>query len=227
MKRISHETYSAVFGTVYLGLMSNLLLLAACAPMVALLITTDPAVAWPLLAVAAPVCAPAVTAAFTTFRAHGDGDPRVARTFVRAWRSTWRTAMLLGALVTAVVVVALVDVRFFSPMQAGVAVIPLLAVLVVLVLVSALLALAALADDPSARLRDLLAPALVLSVRRWWLSLVSLAVVAMQVALFAATPALAIGLTAAPALYLVWANARYTLRPLPAPAESAGARSSR
>lgn len=214
MKRISHNTYATVFGVVYLGLMTNLLLLASCLPFVILLVMTDPALSWPLLAVVAPTCAPGITAAFATFRAHGEGDNQVARTFARSWKRSWRKAMLLGTAATAGLVIVLVDVRFFAPLQAGVAVVPVLAVLTVLLLASALVAFAALAEEPGATFRAIARAALYLSVRRWWLSLVSLAVIALQVGLFVTMPAIAIGLTAAPALYLAWANARYILRPV-------------
>lgn len=214
MKRISHNTYATVFSVTYLGLMTNLLLLAFCLPLVALLVLTDPASSWPLLAVAAPLCAPALTAAFTVFREHGRGETQVVRGFVRAWRATARRALAVGAVVTAGLVVVLVDVRFFAPLQAGVVVVPLLAVLTVLLVVGGLVSLTAVAEAPVLRLRTIAKTALYLSVRRWWLSLVTLAVLALQVVLFTAMPAFAIGLTAAPVLYLAWANARYILRPM-------------
>jgi len=214
VKRISHNTYATVFGVVYLGLMTNLLLLASCLPLVVLLVVTDPALSWPLLAIVAPTAAPGITAAFATFRAHGEGDNQVVRTFVRSWKRSWRKAMLLGSAATAGLVIVLVDVRFFAPMQVGVAIVPALAVLTALLLTSALVAFAALAEQEDAGFRTIARAALFLSVRRWWLGLVSLAVIAVQVGLFVTVPAIAIGLTAGPVLYLVWANARYTLHPV-------------
>ncbi|APF34123.1 MULTISPECIES: DUF624 domain-containing protein [Microbacterium] len=214
MKRISHNTYATVFGVVYLGLMTNLLLLASCLPLVVLLVITDPALSWPMLAVVAPLCAPGITAAFATFRAHGEGENQVVRTFIRSWKRSWRKALALGTVVVAALVVVLVDVRFFAPLQAGVAVVPVLGVLTVLLLAAGLVAFAALAEEPDASLRSIARAAVFLSVRRWWLSLVSLAVLALQAGLFVAMPAIAIGLTSAPALYLAWANARYILRPV-------------
>ena len=61
-----------------------------------------------------------------------------------------------------------------------------------------------------------------LAVRRWYLTLASLFVLALLLTLLTAKPALAIGLAAAPLLYVVWANGRYSLRPvLPAAEEAA------
>ncbi|WZH38720.1 MAG: ferredoxin-NADPH reductase [Microbacterium enclense] len=222
MRRISHDTYASIFATVYLGLMVNALLLVGCAPLVFLLLTTDPTVSWPLLVIAAPLCAPAVAGALTAFRAHGLGEGRVARAFWAGWRRTAGKALAVGALVSAVVAIVLVDVRVVSAASWAVVVVPLCGTVALLVLATAPVALTALTEAPGTPLRVLLQTAVVLAVRRWYLSAVSLLVVAGQAALFVTSPALALGLTAAPALYLVWANARYALRPvLPADASVA------
>jgi uncharacterized membrane protein YesL len=214
MKRISHNTYATVFGVVYLGLMTNALLLIGCLPLVVLLVTTDPATSWPLLAVAAPMCAPSVAAAFTVFREHSRGGTQVARAFLAAWRAVWRKALALGAMASALLVVALVDVRAVAHLEISVVVVPLLAVIALVTLAVTVIGLAAVAEEPDARLRDVLKASLYLGVRRWYLTVVSLLVLATQLMLFTSMPAIALGLTAAPALYLAWANSRYTLRPV-------------
>jgi uncharacterized membrane protein YesL len=215
VRRISHETYAGVFAVVYLGLMTNALLLITALPLVLLLVTTDPMMSWPLLAVAAPLAAPGATAAFAVFRAHAEGSTSVARDFVRGLRATWRGALALGGLATAVVVVLLVDVRALSSTAFSVVAVPVLAVLTVLVLGVTLLGLVLLAEQPMMRLRDVLRGCAYLAVRRWYLSAVSLLVIAAQVALFAAMPAIGVGITASAALYLAWANSRFTLRAVP------------
>jgi hypothetical protein len=53
-----------------------------------------------------------------------------------------------------------------------------------------------------------------LAVKRWYLTAVSLLVLGMLGALFATRPALAVGLAASPLLYVVWANSRFSLRPV-------------
>lgn len=214
MKRISHDTWATILGVVYLGLMANLLVLIAAAPLVVLLITTDPALSWPLLALAAPLAAPALTGAFTAFREFGRGEPQVVRSFLRGWKATWRKGMLIGAAAAASVVVLLVDVRAVAALPASVVVVPVLALLAVIAVATALVALVALAEAPQARLRDILKAALYLSVRRWYLTVLSFAVLGVQSALFTTMPAIAIGLTCAPALYVACANSRYTLRPV-------------
>ena len=92
--------------------------------------------------------------------------------------------------------------------------VPVLAVLTVMVIAVGLVSLVAISETPRAALRDVVRASVYLSVRRWYLTVVSLLVVATQVAVFANLPAIALGLTAAPALYLAWANSRYTLRPV-------------
>ena len=214
MKPLANGTYAMIAGVVYLALITNVLLVISCLPLVLLLVTTDPARSWPLLAATAPFCAPGVSAAFAAFREFSRDGVTPARAFIAGWLATWRRAFQLGALVTAVVVVLIVDVRFFADSSIGVAVVPLLGVLTVMVIAVALVSLVAIAEAPGARLRDVIRASLYLGVRRWYLTIVSLLVIGTQVALFASLPAIALGLTAAPALYLAWANSRYTLRPV-------------
>ena len=222
MRRISHETYSTVFSIVYLGLMTNVLLVVGCLPLLVVLLTTDTALSWPLVAVLTPVTTPAVAAAFAVFSAHSaDSTVGVIRTFGRSWRAVFRRSAQLGALVAAVLVVLGVDARAAWGRPSGTWALPALAVLTVLVVATGLLGLTAIAEAPTARLRDVLRAGVFLAVRRWYLTLASLLVVSLLLTLFAAKPALAVGLAAAPLLYVVWANSRYSLRPvLPAPQEA-------
>ena len=150
MKRlVSHDTWASIIGMLYLGLIVNLLLLVSCLPFVVLLVTTDPMLSWPLLAIAAPLCAPGIAAAFRAFREHTDGGLGPIRAFRAGLRDTWRRALVVGAVVIAVVVVVLVDVRMLSGTSAAVVVVPLLGVLTVLAVAIGLLALVAIAEAPT------------------------------------------------------------------------------
>lgn len=212
--RIPHSVYSTSFGVAYVGLVTNLLVAVAALPLLVLLVGTDPSTSWPYIAVAAVLAAPAPAAAFQVFRDYGRGEAGPFRSFVAGYRRTWRKALAIGAMCAALMVVLLVDVRALASAAVAVVVVPLLLVLTVLAIATALLALVALAEAPDTRLRDLLRAGLVLAVRRWYLTLVSLAILAVQVALFANLPAIAVGVTASAAFYLAWANSRYTLRPV-------------
>ncbi|MFF2486877.1 ferredoxin-NADPH reductase [Microbacterium sp. NPDC058062] len=211
---VSHETWASLIGMIYLGLIVNLLLVVSSLPLVVLLVTTDPLYSWPLLAIAAPLAAPGLAAAFRAFREHGEGGLGPIRAFVAGLRATWRRALLIGAAVAAVIVVLLVDVRMLSNTAVAVFTVPLLGVLALLAIAVGLVALVAIAEVPAARLRDVLRASLYLSLRRWYLTAASLAALAAQVAVFATAPALGLGLTASAALFFAWTNSRFTLRPV-------------
>jgi uncharacterized membrane protein YesL len=200
-----------LFDLVYAGLMTNVLLTVSCAPLVLLLVTTDPARSWPLLALLAPLTGPALCGAFAVLARHADGTP--ARTFARAWRASARRAVPLVAAATATVVVLAVDARWAWGRETGALVIPILVVALTLVAATTLLSLVVLAERPSVRLRDAARVSLYLAVRHWYLTLFSLTVLAALEALLSTRPAVALGLAAAPLLYLVWAGSRFSLNP--------------
>lgn len=211
--RIKHETLGSVFDMVYVALATNLLLVVGCLPLVAGLLTTDPARSWPLLALVAPLCAPGLCAAFAVLSAYSrEHSAAVVRTFAAAWRASLRRATALGALATAALVVFGVDARAAWGRPIGAAAIPLLVTAMVLVAATSLLALVVIAERPAVRLRDALRACLYLALRRWYLTAFSMAVLALLKALVASRPAIALGLAAAPLLYVVWANSRFTLR---------------
>ena len=222
-RRVTHETYLMVFGTVYAALAVNVLLLVSSLPLVLGLVTTDPARSWPLLALVAPLAAPGAVAAFGVFGAvSADPGAPVVRTFVRTWRAVLGRALAVGALAVAAVVVLSVDVRAVWGRPVGAVAIPVFVVLAVLAAVTALHAGVLLAERPSTRVGPLLKAACYLALRRWYLTVVSVGVVGLLVALLAARPAIALGVAAAPLLYAVWANTRYALRPVLGPGAAAG-----
>ena len=223
MHRISHEMYATVFSVVYLGLMTNALLIVGCLPLLVVLLTTDTALSWPLVALATPLSTPAVAAAFAVFSAYSsDPGVGVVRTFARSWAAVFRRAATLGTMGAAALVVLGVDGRAAWGRPSGTWAVPALATLGVLVVATTMLGLVALAEVPRARLRDVLRACLALGVRRWYLTLGSLFVLALLLTLLTAKPAIAVGLATAPLLYVVWANGRYSLRPvLPVEREAA------
>jgi uncharacterized membrane protein YesL len=220
MRRISFEAFHATLGLVYLMLVTNLLLVITSLPLVVLAVTTDPARSWPLLAAAGAAAAPGGAAAFHAFSEHSSGGASPVRSFVRGYRDCWRPALAVGALTAGTLTVLLVDVRALAAAPAAVLVIPLLLVLCVLALGLGAVTLVTVAEAPQARLRDALRVSAYLAVRRWYLTAASLVAGGVQVALFSQAPALALGLTAAPVLYVLWANSRYILRPVLAVADT-------
>src|SRR5690606_17944067 len=104
----------------------NLLLVLTASPFIALLVLTDPFQSWPLVAAAAVLAAPGLTAAFTVFRqmgSDGAGSDQVGgdqvggnpfRWFVRGYRATWTRSALVALAAVGVCIVLLVDARFFA-----------------------------------------------------------------------------------------------------------------
>lgn len=214
MRRISHGTLSLAFGVTYLGLMTNAMLAVACLPLVLLLVATDPAQTWPLLAGFSPLAAPALAAAFTVFRRYSnDGSTDVVRGFWRAWWATARRALPLGVAASVLLVVLVLDIRVLNATGYVALAVPLFVVMMLLLIVLLPVVLTGIAEAPETRLRDVFAIAVVLGVRRWYLCLFSLIILGSLAAFFVIKPALAIGVAAGPLLYAVWANARYTLTP--------------
>ncbi|MFI5896321.1 hypothetical protein ACIA5D_40100 [Actinoplanes sp. NPDC051513] len=201
-----------IFDVVYVGLMTNILLTAACLPLVVLLATTDPGRSWPLLALLAPLLGPALCGAFAVLSDFGAGSP--VRTFIRVWRASAPRALAVVGACSAMVVVLAVDCRWALGHPAGALAIPLLVVAMVLAVATTLLALVVLSERPGVRVRDAARVSVYLAVRHWYLTLFSLAVLAVFQALLAERPALALGLAAAPLLYVVWAGSRFSLHPV-------------
>ncbi|WP_232531703.1 ferredoxin-NADPH reductase [Microbacterium halophytorum] len=220
MKRISHGMYATLFGVVHLALGVNLMLAVVASPFIALLVTTDPSLSWPLLALAAIPAGAGIAAAFGTFREHASGERSVFRTFIRQLRATGLKALALSCAVVTAVVVAAVDVFVLVPTGAGAVLAPLLVVIALLAVAVGFVGLTALTEDPSARLRDVIRISLLLAVRRLPFTLASFAVIGVQAAVVVAAPALGIGVTAAACLYVVWAGARHTLQPALKPVEA-------
>ncbi|HST82247.1 MAG TPA: hypothetical protein VLL08_10975 [Kineosporiaceae bacterium] len=212
--RVRHETFSAIFDLIYVALVTNLLLVIGCLPLMAGLLTTDPARSWPLLALVAPLCAPGLCAAFAVLAWYTtERSTAVFSTYARAWRASFRRATTVGAIMTGTLVVLGMDVAAVWGQPVGAVVIPLLVVAMILAVSSSLLVLVIIAERPTVRLRDALRACLYLAVRRWYLTVLSLVVLGLLETLMASRPAIALGLAATPLLYVVWANSRFTLNP--------------
>ena len=180
---------------MWTALVVNLLMAVACAPLLlALALVADPLAAVPFLAVLSVLCGPAVVGAFGAFAA----DDRPARAFWSAYRQGFRRGLVVwavGAAVLAVLTVNTVgalsgDVAFARPL------LPMFVVLAVLVVAVAPYALA------GAPLRV----AAVVALRRWYLSLLNVAVLAVLVAVLLVKPGVGVLVACAPLLYVVWSN---------------------
>lgn len=196
----------------------NLMLAVTASPLIVLLVLTNAFETWLLVALAAVVAAPGLTAAFTTFR-RADDNP--FRAYLRGYRATWWGASRIALGLVAAAAVVVVDARFFADGPFAQAAMVVLAVVTVLIGGVGLLALVAVAEEPRIRLREAIRRAAWCAVQRWYLTLVSLAVLVVFAVLFVNVPLLALSAAASPALYVAWANSRFSLRvPQAAPAST-------
>jgi uncharacterized membrane protein YesL len=217
--RVRHETFTAIFDLLYVALTTNLLLVIGCLPLVVGLLTTDPAQSWPLLALVAPLCAPGLCATFSVLAWFTtERSTAVFSTYARAWRASFGRATALGAITTGALVMLGGYARAVWGEPIGAAALPMLAVAMLLVVSASLLGFVMIAERPKVRLRAALGAGLYLAIRRWYLTLLSLAVLGLLQALLASRPAIALGLAATPMLYVVWANSRFSLNPALGPA---------
>src|SRR4051794_2500626 len=188
---------------VHVALMTNLLLTIGTLPLIVTLVTTDPARSWPLLALLTPLGTPAVCAAFAVLSQFSSaGSTSVWRTFWSAWRACWRRAATVGLGCAAALVGLGVDTPAAWGRPIGAVAVPVLVVLMVLAVATSLLALVALAGQPQLRVRQLVRACLYLAVRHWYLTIASLLVLVLFELVFASSPAIALGLAAAPLLYV-------------------------
>lgn len=219
MVAVSHDSWSRALHSVYTALVVNMLVLVATLPLVVLLMTTNPRLSWPVLALMTPLAAPALTAAFSVFAAPVIGAKNIARAFVAGWRATWLKAMSIGGLFAGVCVVLWADIRFASDLELAVLIVPVLMILVLIASATAWLSLVSFTERPDAAVWAVVKAAIYLSMRHWVLALLSLAALAVQFVLFVTVPAVAIGVTCTPALYFAWTNARHSARAVLPPKE--------
>ncbi|TMR10506.1 ferredoxin-NADPH reductase [Nonomuraea turkmeniaca] len=216
LRPAEQATYEKVFSTVYVGLMTNVLLAVACAPLLAALaIVRDPLASWPFFAALSALCAPALTGAFACFAALGDGSTTVFRTFWQAYRRHAPRALALWAAGAATVSILALDAVVVSRTPWGPALTPFFATAAALV-AAVLLASLVLLSEPGrqpGRLRDLVRPSLYLVARRWYLAALSIAVLVLAAAVILVKPVAGLLVLCSPLLYVAWATTRYVVAP--------------
>lgn len=209
------ESFQQITGVLYAGLVVNVSLAVSAMPALLIALTSDVSRTWHLVVLLAPLVAPGIVASFTVFQSISSRSMGgVLRTFVGAWKQGFRKAMIVGATTTAVLFLLIVDAQFLWTTSIGAMAIPLIVMAIAMLIVVALHVLVAIAAEPEAKLRLAWKAALFLSVRRWYLSIISLVSVAMLATFAVSQPVFALGLGIAPVLYVVWANAIFALKPV-------------
>ena len=215
MARVSHESVSGIFTFVYGFLAINVLLALSNAPLVFFMaVVGNPAASWPFFLLLSVTVPPSLAGAFSVFAAIKEANGKDAQPFKtfaagygRCFRKTGPTALAA----VAVVGVLLVDLTMVLPTSFGALMAPLLVVLVALVTISSVAVSAGAVLVPAARLVDLVKAALFLSVKRWYLSLATLVLLALIVALTLVQPILGAALAPAPLLFIIWSNTSYAI----------------
>ncbi|WP_182882438.1 MULTISPECIES: ferredoxin-NADPH reductase [unclassified Microbispora] len=209
------ETYEKLFSTVYVGLMTNVLLAVTCAPLLAALATArNPLTSWPFYVVLSVPCGPALTGAFGCFAGLGEGSTDVLRAFWRSYRRAAPRALLVWAGGAVAVSVLIVDVAAVAPTTWGPALVPFFVTMSALVMTVVFTLVVLLAEPGAVRLRPLVLPCLYLVARRWYLSALSIAVLGLAVAVVLLKPMAGLFLACSPLLYVAWATMRFVIAPI-------------
>lgn len=140
---------------------------------------------------------------------HDDDRPGV-RDFVRGYRRYFRRAALVWSLSTATTSLVATDIVLLHDSPVGALLVPMLAVVALLVTSAAVLALTALVVQPGG-LRATLMAALRVSIRRWWVTLVNLALLLVAVVIVNQAPVLGLATVPGFILFVVWNNNRALL----------------
>lgn len=200
---------------LYVGLATNVLLVAFSLPLLGVVGLTNPAQGLLPLAGALILAVPGLPAAFEVFRQYSDeGSVTVVRTFVGSWWHNLRRSLTVGGLAVGAILVLVIDVLWAWGRQIGAVTIPFFVIAATLAAAVALGTLVGLVERPELSLRALARAALFLMVRRWYLTALSFVGLAALFAIFVEQPALGLGVATAPLLYVVWTNTRHCLTPI-------------
>jgi uncharacterized membrane protein YesL len=214
MRQAFADGFLRITGALYLILMVNLLVILTTGPVIALVVATDLTRSWLAVGIVSPLLAPAVWAAFASFRAYQGGDLTIARTYLRSWQAAWRRVGPYGLAGALLFVIVVVDVLAVAGREAAYAVVPALAIVALLATGALFLALAATEEFSTVGRLAALKVGLYYAVRSPQRSLISLVATGTWLAAVNARPVLALSVATAPVLYLIWANCRAALRPL-------------
>jgi uncharacterized membrane protein YesL len=203
------ETFGSIFGFVYTFLAGNFLLAAANAPLLAALaLVEDPLAAWPFFLALSVTVVPSLAGVFSAFRALGDDGTAVkpVAAFLRGYRRSFRRTAPLGLAAAAALMFLFVDLAIVQAMPAAAVLAPLIAVAAAAAACITVTVTAGLVLLPEARLKSLAKAAVYLSVRRWYLSLALLALIAIILGAVLVQPVLGVALAPAPLLFVIWSN---------------------
>ena len=217
------DIFLRISGVCYLILMGDLLLMITTVPVWALVFFTPLDQSWMALALVAPILAPAVSGAFAAFQAYvEDGSTAVVRSFLRGWASQIKKTLVLGAALSGLVVVLVVNLHAAAGTAWGALAAPGYCVTGLLGVVAFFTGLALIGRRPEIPRWQAMKAGLIAGVRGGLWSLVSLAALGVFAAMLWQRAALALIAAPAPVLFVVWYDANRAILGRVAPPEQNG-----
>jgi len=204
--------FMALFGLVYVMLMTNLMLAVTCAPVWILAVFVPLNLSWLWVAVTAILLAPALAGTYEVFKGYSvDKSYSAIRPFFRAWWRSWRRVGLPGLAFQGFFFVVCVDFYTLGLWGYAMVALPVTVVLLVVGVATALVSWVGLLERPDLPRRAVIKAAVYLAIRKFGWTVISLLVVAALAMVTYERPAIGLGLLIGPALYVVWGNSRRTL----------------
>jgi len=201
-----------ITGIIYILLMTNLMIAVTCLPVWVFALLIDIRASWLWLAVTSILLAPALAGAYAVFKDYSlNRSTTAVRTYFSSWWKSWRRVGLVGLGFQVFFLVVGLDFYAMRLWGYGAWALPAAVVLVAVGSVTAMVAWVGLADRPDLKRRDVLKVSLYLAIRKPGWSLLTLVLLVVLAMILWASPALGLGITLAPGLYVVWGNSRRTL----------------
>lgn len=212
MFNVSQETFESIFSFVYTALMVNVALIVFNLPLVTMLfLVPDPLASWPFFLLLSLTFAPSLAGAFATFLTmRDDGPARPLQAFWRGYRRNAARAGVVGVASGLIVAIAMLDLTALAGTPAAMLVGPLLVVLACTAVAIAIFAVAGFALYETVRAWPIVKASVYLAAKRWYFSIMALALVAIMIAAALLQPVLGIVLVPSVTLFAVWGNAHFS-----------------
>lgn len=214
---LSYTTFESIFDALYRCLAVGFLVALGNLPILIFTqVVIGPLDFWPILFGLGITVGPSLCAGFWSFtQCQVTGESKPVRFFLAGYRTTWRQALGIWVPTVGLFMFLFVDVLAVWGTQFAVLLGPLFAVLGLLGLATSLIAMVAVAQpDHELTVVATLKLSLLLAVRKFPLTLVSLILVAVWVTISLARPVIGLFLISGFVLYALWSNGRGTLASL-------------
>lgn len=241
-KRQIVNTVLLVGNTIYVVIAVGLASLIGCLPLVLAFFFAHSWDSWPIWALAAWLSCPGLAAAFAVFRdspvlqPHGDvsryevvdslpdwiarpyvpttKEAAVWRPYFRSWVHLAGRALLVGIVPISIAAIFVWDTRLLRSVHNGFVAVPFLIILCILLGQTVLVALVLAVEYPKARYRSLMRNGFLLSVRRIWVLLLTVVIVAGFGYGVESKAIIVLPLATGFVLYCVWASANWQAKEL-------------